>query len=127
MERREATADDPCVHPEPALLDLVGPPAPSRSGRAVRFGPDAHAEGDLLEIVAPDGTVELSVRLTPSGPVLRLEGVRLEVRGRESLDLSAPRVRVHADERLELGSRGDVAIAAGDDVRVDGERIWLNR
>jgi hypothetical protein len=113
--------------PQDALLDLVGPPPPSRSGRAVRLGPDARGDGELLEVVAPDGTVELRVHLTPSGPVLRLEGVRVEVRASEALDLSAPRVRVHADERLEIASRGDVAIAAGDDVRVDGERIWLNR
>ena len=47
-------------------------------------------EEETLEVVSPDGDVEVSIRLSPEGPVLKLRGARLEI---ESTDVVAVNCR----------------------------------
>lgn len=131
--------------------ELVG----KRSGRRVRLEPEPG--GERLVICSAEGRVELSVRLTPQGPVLTLSGARIELDTDElalrcrqleidvgeaaTLRARSLTTRVEADHSLEIGGRsqqraqslaleatlGNIELRANDDVEVEGERIWLNR
>lgn len=104
---------------------------------------------DLLTLVAPTGEVVFSVRLTPSGPVMRFEsGLRIEASGAlefagRSLALSGAEgvsILSGGDASLEVAGDlstsaraqaitarlGDVSVKANDDVRLNGERVRLN-
>jgi hypothetical protein len=106
-------------------------------------------EGCILRLLDPEGRSRLTIEITSEGPVLRLEGaLKLEVEG--DLSLAARRLALHADERLELSSggdlhlqaagcahsralvqtieatTGDVQVVANDRVRLKGELIKLN-
>ena len=108
-------------------------PAVSRSlpsGRHVVVRVDEH--GETVEIRSPGGEVEIGIALTPDGPLLRLKGVRLEIAAAESVDVHCRRLRMRADERLELHAGDGLAITSDRDVRVrtqgqthlDGD--WVN-
>ena len=75
-------------------------------------------QDDLVEVHAPDGRLEVRIRLTEDGPVLEMESVRLSLRATESLEVEAKDVRVTAT--------GEMDLQAGGDVTVTGETIWLN-
>jgi phage gp45-like len=93
------------------------------------------AEGDeVVEIRSPGGMVELRVRLTEEGPVLQLDGVKLEVKAAESVDIECQRFSVKASEKAEISSGGDLEVRADkemslestDDLTVRGKIIHLN-
>jgi hypothetical protein len=112
-----------------------------RSGRRIALASDG-AE-DRLVVRAPDGTVELTIRLTADGPVLVVSGAALELAATRDVTIECERFSVRARGEAEVvadGSvrveghaarvearRGNVEIQANDDVVVDGERIYLNR
>lgn len=112
-----------------------------RSGRSV----EVEDEGDgaeSLAVRAPDGRIELSVRLTDRGPVLSLRAARLVLEGEHAVDVECEDFRVRARNAVDLSAggdarveghgvmlesrRADVSLQANDDVRLDGERVLLN-
>jgi hypothetical protein len=103
-----------------------------RSGRRIRLEPDA--DGERLLICTAEGEVELSVRLTPEGPVLRLTGTRVELAA-DQLALRCRELDIDVGEAAAIRARsigleatlGNISLRANDDVEVEGERIWLNR
>ncbi len=108
------------------------------------------SSGNVLEIVGADGRVTLSVRVTPAGPVLELEGCGLLIRATGDLAVQAERVAIHGREEVCITSGGDATIGvagdlattariqnitavlgnvnvkANDDVRLNGERVLVN-
>lgn len=101
------------------------------SGRQVAIRVDEDREE--LVLVGQDGYVELQVVLDESGPILKLPAARIQLKGADTLDLSARRVRLHADEdltlegaRVDVRSQSNVELEADDDVRVRGRYIYLN-
>ncbi|HTU63199.1 MAG TPA: hypothetical protein VMF89_32285 [Polyangiales bacterium] len=56
--------------------------------------------GVSFRVSAPDGQVELSVRLTPEGPVLAFSGVQIEIEKTKSLRVSVDSFEVCARERI---------------------------
>lgn len=107
-------------------------------------------DANVLKVLGPGGAVKLTIYVTPSGPVLHIDGDGLEIRcsgalaidaqhlilrGREGLELStdgdaAVRCKrdLHVDARAQSFSAelGDVKICANDDVILNGERIRMN-
>ncbi|MDX9787845.1 MAG: hypothetical protein RBT11_13760 [Desulfobacterales bacterium] len=104
---------------------------------------------DLLTLIAPSGEATFSIRITPSGPVMRFErGLRIESSGPlefagKSLSLSGAEgvsIRSGGDATIDavgdLSSTarvqtikarlGNVNVKANDDVRLTGERVRLN-
>jgi hypothetical protein len=87
----------------------------------------------LVEIRNESGMLELRIKLTPEGPVLQMESVRLELKASEAVQIESPHVAIRGSEKLEL-SGGQVAVEgqesveveAGGDVRVVGKMIHLN-
>jgi len=111
------------------------------SGRTI-LCTDAEGGGELVTVRGPQGTVELEIRLTDQGPVLRFEAAALDLVTPGTLRARCERFEVqasgdivqHAGGTLETrahsttitSTRGDVAIQANDDVRLNGERVKLN-
>jgi hypothetical protein len=92
------------------MTDLL-PPATTRqlpSGRSVvlRVG-----DAEELEVRSPDGEVEVRIVLTPSGPVVRLRGARLELEAAESVDVRCRDFNVRADE-MRVKTDGDIHMNA---------------
>lgn len=120
------------------IIDLETPEAEEArellldSGRRVSI---RSGEGeDVLEVEEGSGEVVVKVRLTDSGPVISLEGARLELTALDTISLKAKRVEVSAEEEaaiksegtLDIGSKEDTDIHAEGEVRVKGELIRLN-
>lgn len=150
-----STSAPPAVRPEAPSVDGGGPPRtrssrrdgpdgppafPTAGGRTVRLSREP--ESDLLHVEAPDGRVEMEIRFTDDGPVLRFPSAALRMETDQDVELACRdfRVRARGEVELEAGEtarveghgvevesrRADVRIRANDNVRVDGERILLN-
>jgi phage gp45-like len=89
---------------------------------------------DLVEVHGAEGQVELRIKLTPEGPVLLMESVRLSLRASESVNVECKNfevratetVDVHSDGGMQLSGQADVRVNANGDVIVVGEKIFLN-
>lgn len=101
-------------------------------GRTLAVASDGVSE--TIEIRASSGQVELRIRMTEEGPVLQLDGVRLQVNAAEAVEMKCKKFSVDASESVEIASRGGVevksesemTIESSEDVRVRGDKIWLN-
>lgn len=91
-------------------------------------------EGDLVEIRSAGGQIELRVRLTPEGPVLQMESVRLSLKSAGNVDVACKNfevrasegVDVHSDGGMQLSGQADVKVDSAGNVVVKGEKIFLN-
>lgn len=117
-------------------------PSASRQRKTQRMQLDSgrqvviHSRDDeeLLEIVETEGEVVLAVRLTDAGPVISVQGARLELKATESLTLESKRVKIKAEEevgvestgRLEIESSKGIDIHSDGEIRVAGKMIHLN-
>ena len=89
-------------------------------------------DGETLEVVSPSGDVEVGIRLTPEGPVLKLRGARLEIDSTETVAINCRRFELNADEVLELRAGAGVAVQSDADIQfrsegqthIDGD--WVN-
>jgi len=111
------------------------------SGRTIVCS-DAEGGGELVTIRGAAGAVELEVRLTDKGPVLRFEAAAMELVTEGALRARCGSFEVEASGDIAqraggtletrahtttiTSTRGDVAIKANDDVRLNGERVKLN-
>ena len=89
---------------------------------------------DLIEIHGAGGLMELRIKLTPDGPILQMESVRLSLKSSENVDVSCKNfevrasdaVDIHSDGGMQLSGQADVRVNANGDVIVKGEKIYLN-
>lgn len=120
------------AHDQRLVLESVGDAAPG-----------------VLKLVAADGRVCLTVRVTPDGPVLEFGG-SLGIHAVGDLAMSANRIALHAREGIAVSTDGDLAlhatgdlhstariqnitadlgnvnVKANDDVKINGERVLVN-
>lgn len=102
------------------------------SGRQVVV--DASAQGERIEVRAPDGSLEIAIALTPEGPVLQVRGARLEIDSTDAVALRCKEFALHAEQgisltsggRAEVRAQGEVAITSMADARLDAAVIHLN-
>ena len=93
-------------------------------------------EGEAGEITvhAPDGELEVTVRITDSGPVLELTGARVELKASDEVSIQSRILNLSATEKasvtsgdgLEIRSSGHTELTAEGEVRVLGSMIHLN-
>ena len=91
----------------------------SDSGRTIALYPDGDEE--YLEVIEPSGQLSLKVRLTEDGPVMVLEGVRLELKSAESINLTAKQIVINAEEAASVESKGSLKIGSSDDMKIHSE------
>ncbi|HPH69903.1 MAG TPA: hypothetical protein PLF40_29330 [Kofleriaceae bacterium] len=93
-----------------------------------------HAGQQAVEIRAASGQLELRIKLTAEGPVLSLDGVKVEMNAAESLQIKCKDFKVEATESTTIESKGELKIKSDgemeldspSDVRIKGKKIWLN-
>ncbi len=107
------------VHPLGHGRSLALVPAPGRAG-TVEAAPEAAPEAtvDTVEIRSQTGMLELRIRITDTGPVLEMEGIRLALTAADSIEMKSRRVVVEAEESLTLASRGQAELLAQDKIQV---------
>jgi uncharacterized protein (DUF2345 family) len=110
----------------PALLEEIAaaPPADQRvlalaSGRVV----EARAEGpgeDRVTIKSATGEVELEVRMTPAGPVLRFRAADVELAATRQVSVNCESFHVRAEKEIVEETGGDLRqkIGGSADVKV---------
>jgi hypothetical protein len=83
------------------------------SGRSLET---AVGEGeDLVELRAPDGRLELRLRITPEGPVLEIDAAALRLSARD-ISVDCERFSVQAEQAVELQSQGEIVHRAHGDM-----------
>lgn len=96
----------------PASFDVQLP-----HGRQLRY-----SQNDALCVADPQGVVELEIRITSEGPVVKVGARSLTFKASESVQVECQRFRVAARDSIELESNGDMrsSIAGDVDTRVGG-------
>jgi hypothetical protein len=87
-----------------------------RSGRRVRLHPGA--DQDRLVIHAPDGSAELTIRITADGPVLEVRSASLVLTAAREVTVRCEHFVVEAAGDVELSSGGDMQQRTGGDLIV---------
>jgi hypothetical protein len=119
---------------------LAAESAPEEEGRELHLGHGrtlrtaTQGSDDVLEIRAASGQLELRVVLTEAGPVLQLEGVRVQMRAADAVEIDCKSLQVHTREGMKLATDGEIDITSEKDTRitspsevfVKGKMIWLN-
>jgi len=145
---REEIGEDPKDRMIDGLIEKTAASSPRRPEKTLRLASgrsitaDRAGDEDLIEVTSPDGKIELSVRLTPEGPVLSMDAARLKLKAKqdvrvecEDFHVEAARdaqIRSERETRLESGTldvkttKGDAKVKAKIDLRLRGERIFLN-
>jgi hypothetical protein len=94
----------------------------------------SEAGQQTVEIRAASGQLELRVRLTPDGPVLLLEGVKVEMQAAQSVAIKCKEFKVEASESTVIESKGELKISSEGGLELDstgevhlrGKTIHLN-
>lgn len=102
------------------------------SGRTLLI--EADTNGEKIAILSPQGETELSIRLTPDGPVLLLRGVQLEIESANCLSVNCKEFAVNASDAVHIQAAGQMVLASGDDIRlksaqdthIDGDMVKIN-
>ena len=91
------------------------------SGRSLRIG--LASGGEQLEILSPEGNLELRIAMTPEGPILSLSGARLELNATESVALNCGKLEINAANGIAMRSAASIQIESGAEVcmRADGD------
>ena len=101
-------------------------------GRSVAVNRDgAH---QVVEFRDAGGQLELRVKLTEEGPVLVMEGMKVQVNATESFSVKCKEFNVEAEGEtiiatkgeLKIRSDGEMNIDSPEDIRVRGKIIYLN-
>ena len=101
-------------------------------GRSVAINRDgAH---QVVEFRDASGTLELRVKLTEEGPVLVMEGMKVQVNATESFSVKTKDFHVEAEGETVISSKGEMKIHADgemsidspEDLRIRGKIIYLN-
>ena len=101
-------------------------------GRSVAINRDgAH---QVVEFRDASGTLELRVKLTEEGPVLVMEGMKVQVNATESFSVKTKDFHVEAEGEtiiaskgeMKIHSDGEMSIDSPEDLRIRGKIIYLN-
>ncbi len=86
---------------------------------ALAHGRTLSVEGEVIELRAPSGAVELRLKITEDGVVLQLEAARISLKAEESIDLECKTFNVNASSDVHVES-----IEGSTHVR--GKLVYIN-
>lgn len=102
------------------------------SGRSIQIttGP----QGDRFDVASASGAIELSITLTANGPVISIQGAKLEINSSDSVSLACRELNIQTETALNIASKGSVGIHAAGDLKakalgntdIDAQLINLN-
>jgi hypothetical protein len=102
------------------------------AGRSVAVNRDGTHQ--VVEFRDASGTLELRVKLTEEGPVLVMEGMKVQVNATESFTVKTKDFNIEAEGETVISTKGELKIHADgeinldspEDVRIRGKIIYLN-
>lgn len=109
-----------------------GHEVPLQHGR--RLSLVASGVDELVEIRSAGGALELRIRMTPDGPVLQMESLRLSLKAVHEVEVecanfsvrSREAMTLHSDGALHISGETDLHVDAQGEVHVKGSMIHLN-
>ena len=89
---------------------------------------------EKIHIYDPDEKLQVSITLTKRGPLVQLEGAKIQMKSASDIDVHCDNLRVHTNEDLHLNASGELTIESTEelhincemDIRMMGKVIWLN-
>jgi hypothetical protein len=81
---------------------------------------------DSVALIASDGAVRFRIVITDNGPEITVEAQTLSLRTSGTLAIDAERIQLHGREAVAVTTGGGIQIEANQNVRINGERIYLN-
>jgi hypothetical protein len=104
---------------EPADAGSRARALPLQHGRSLSLV--ASGVDDLVEIRSAAGALELRVRMTPEGPVLQMESLRLSLKAAHEVEIDCANFSVRSREAMTLQSDGALRISGETDLHVDAQ------
>ena len=101
-----------------------------RTGHQVQIDMD----GQEIEVEDPQGNVAVKIRLEAQGPVVELDGARLQLRSTKEVNVACEDFSVNADKNVYLNAGGHITLESTEelhincevDLRLRAKVIWLN-
>ena len=89
---------------------------------------------ETIHVFDPNEKLQVSITLTKNGPLVQLEGAKIQMKSASDIDVHCDNLRVHTNEDLHLNAGGELTIESTEelhincemDIRMMGKVIWLN-
>ncbi|MFT5582877.1 MAG: hypothetical protein ACI9VR_000454 [Cognaticolwellia sp.] len=127
--------------PVPLLASPLATPLITPLGRSLVIE-ELNEHEERLEVRDAQGVLEMEVRLTRDGPVLRLSSERIELNATDTVAVNCERFVVNAKQSVQILSEGDAKVQAKgaldlqatgelrlrseDELKAVANMIWLN-
>ena len=100
------------------------------TGHRVEIG----IEDQEIQVFDPDEKLQVVISLTQSGPIVHVEGAKIQMRSTSDIDMKCDNLRIHTNEDLHLNANRELTIESTEelhincetDIRLRGKMIWLN-
>jgi hypothetical protein len=137
---RVTIAGDSLISPNTTSYDnkAVGVPTPEENEQDILLSSGhrlviEHAESEIT-IESPEGDSNIRIVLSEGLPVVELQSSRLRLQSIDDIEVSCRRyvlnttedIALHADGHFTADSREEMRLSSKDDIRVNGNIIWLN-
>ena len=100
------------------------------TGHRVEIG----IEDQEIQVFDPDEKLQVVISLTESGPIVQVDGAKIQMRSASDIDMKCDNLRIHTNEDLHLNANRELTIESTEelhincetDIRLRGKLIWLN-
>jgi hypothetical protein len=90
--------------------------------------------GEAIEIHSPEGELELSIALTEEGPVVRIQGAKLDLVSTDSISVQCKHFELETESDIRLRAKGAIEMETHSELRTksagqtffDGDYVNLN-
>lgn len=84
------------------------------------------ANEDVVEIHEANHQLVLKIRLTEDGPVMVVEGARLELKARQVKIKAEEEITMESGKTMQFNAKEQVTIHSDADIKATGKIIYLN-
>ena len=128
--------------PQPLSMEKMEPvdPNPSVHNETVRHQlPSGHQvvidlDGNEIEVEDPGGAVAVRILMNAEGPVVELEGAKLQLKSTKAVNVDCEEFNVNADKNVYMNAGGHLTLESSEelhincevDIRLRAKVIWLN-
>jgi hypothetical protein len=109
------------IPPEPSAAERTDIEMPGGRGVSLSTRPGL----EELQILSPDGNLELRVVFGPDGPVVGLRCARLVLSSPDTISVDCRRFEVRTTDAVDIAGAELRAVTSGD-IRLNGDRVLLN-
>ena len=100
------------------------------TGHRVEIG----IEDQEIQVFDSGEKLQVVISLTESGPIVQVDGAKIQMRSASDIDMKCDNLRIHTNEDLHLNANRELTIESTEelhincetDIRLRGKTIWLN-